>query len=223
MLPIINTSSLRIFISDSIGEVSAEVIQPDTMKALMVMAHGAGAGMNHLFMTQLAYAWAALSIGSLRYNFPYMEMGKKRPDPPALAERTVRVVMDKAHELFTDTCIIGAGKSFGGRMTSQYLSQSPPDFVKGMVFVGFPLHPAGEPGTTRADHLSKIKLPMLFLQGTRDALAELPLITRVTAALPKASLVLFEKADHSFKVGKRDFINEISQATKKWIDERIPA
>lgn len=211
--------SLKIKISENIGSVSAALLEPPKMKALIVLAHGAGAGMNHKFMTELSEQLATKGIGTLRYNFPYMENGKKRPDVPAVATKTVELVLTKAHELFPKLKIFGAGKSFGGRMTSQCLSKTELDFVNGLIFYGFPLHPAGAPATDRGDHLKTVQVPMLFLQGTRDALADLSLIKQVTTKLKKNSLKLFEGADHSFKSGKKEFIPELAAATKGWIDQ----
>ena len=208
--------SLKIKISESIGSVSAALLEPPKMKVLIVLAHGAGAGMNHNFMISLSEALAAKGIGTLRYNFPYMENGKKRPDVPAVATKTVEMVLTKAHELFPKVKIFGSGKSFGGRMTSQCLSKNNLDFVNGLIFYGFPLHAAGAPSIERADHLKTVQVPMLFLQGTRDALAELSLIKQVTK---KSTLEIFEGADHSFKSGKREFISELAEATTKWIEQ----
>jgi uncharacterized protein len=215
------TKDIKIFISDNQGEVSAQIFQPSDMKALLVLAHGAGAGMNHRFMLALAQYLSDLSIGTLRYNFPYMENGKKRPDVAAIAEKTVQQVISKARELFPNTPLLAGGKSFGGRMTSQFLSKTNVDFVKAIVFFGFPLHPAGEPAVIRAEHLKNIKQPMLFLQGTRDALAELSLITKVCADLKPATLVTFDKADHSFKAGKKEFIHELANATSQWTNQHM--
>jgi uncharacterized protein len=209
--------SIRISISENIGEVSVEVVEADRMKAFVVLAHGAGAGMHHSFMIRLSDALKENGIGSLRYQFPYMEQGKKRPDVPAVATKTVECVLIKAHELYPSLPLIAAGKSFGGRMTSQCLTKNALTFVKGVIFYGFPLHPAGEPATNRADHLKEMNIPMLFLQGTRDALAELALIQAVCSKLPTASLELLEGADHSFKKGKKEFIAELSEASVKWI------
>ena len=210
--------SLKIKISENIGTVSAALLEPAQLKALIVLAHGAGAGMNHQFMIALSETLATKNIGTLRYNFPYMENGKKRPDVPAVATKTVEVVLMKAHELFPKIRIFGAGKSFGGRMTSQCLSKNHLDFVTGLIFYGFPLHAAGAPSIERAEHLKTVNVPMLFLQGTRDALAELSLIKQVTKGLKKSSLELFEGADHSFKSGKKEFIPELATATANWID-----
>jgi len=208
---------MRILISDSIGEVSAEINESKNMKAVLVLAHGAGAGMNHRFMVQLSGELMQKGIGTIRYNFPYMENGKKRPDVPAVATKTVEMVLRRAYELFPTVPIFASGKSFGGRMSSQCLSKNSIDYVKGIIFYGFPLHPAGAPAVDRAEHLKQVKVPMLFLQGTRDALAELSLIQKVCSELDNASLILFEGADHSFKSGKKEFISELVIATEKWL------
>lgn len=209
---------LKIKISDTIGSVSAAVLEPPEMKVLIVLAHGAGAGMNHIFMTQLSDALAQKGIGTLRYNFPYMENGKKRPDVPAIATKTIGMVLEKAHALFPTVKLFGAGKSFGGRMTSQLLSKEHPEYVRGLLFYGFPLHAAGDPGIERAEHLKSVAVPMLFMQGSRDALADLKLIRQVTKKLKNTTLEVFEGADHSFKSGKKIFIPELANATEKWID-----
>jgi uncharacterized protein len=209
--------SFKIKISDSIGSVSAQLLEPKKPKALIVLAHGAGAGMNHRFMIALSAELAALGSATLRYNFPYMENGKKRPDVPAVATKTVEMVLAKAHELYPKIKVFAAGKSFGGRMSSQYLAKSNPEFVNGIIFYGFPLHPAGAPSIERADHLKTVSAPMLFLQGTRDALADLALIKKTVKSLSTTTLELFEGADHSFKSGKKEFIPELAVATENWI------
>ncbi|HEU5147071.1 MAG TPA: alpha/beta family hydrolase [Chryseosolibacter sp.] len=210
------SKKISIRVSDSLGSVSGEVLAATGMKALYVFAHGAGAGMNHPFMTKLSQALAEQGIGSLRYNFPYMENGKKRPDAPAIAQRTVIRAVETAIELFTGIPLLAGGKSFGGRMTSHAASASFDAAVKGLVFVGFPLHAAGQPGTGRAEHLANVKIPMLFLQGTRDALAQIDLIRQVCAKLPAATLREFEGADHSFKAGKQDLIPALADAVAAW-------
>lgn len=210
------TRSLKVPVSDSIGSVSAEVFEPDKMRSMMVLAHGAGAGMDHRFMIALAKALGDQGIGTARFNFPYMEQGKKRPDFPAVAEKTVAVMLEKVHALYPALPLLAAGKSFGGRMSSQYLSKESPEYVKGIVFYGFPLHATGKPSTDRAAHLKNITLPMLFLQGTRDSLAQLDLIEEVCRALPSATLRTFEGADHSFKAGKKEFIQELVEYTGHW-------
>ena len=205
-----NAKSISIPISESIGTVSAIIRHPKKMNAMMVLAHGAGAGMHHSFMESLAENLEAVSIGSLRFNFPFTENTKRRPDPPAVAEKTVAMVLQQANKRFPDMPIFAAGKSFGGRMSSHYLSKESPAFVKGIVFYGFPLHAPGQPGMTRAAHLENVRVPMLFLQGTRDTLADLTLIQQVCDNLPLAQLVKFENADHSFKSGKKVFVPELA-------------
>jgi predicted alpha/beta-hydrolase family hydrolase len=207
---------LSIPVSDSIGSVSAELLTDDSVKFLYVFAHGAGAGMNHPFMVSLSEALAALGIGTLRYNFPYMEKGGKRPDPPAIAEKTVARAIEKAEALSSGIPLLAGGKSFGGRMTSQTLAKSPDINVTGLVFVGFPLHAAGKPGIERAGHLSNVVQPMLFLQGTRDALADISLMESVCDGLPRATLHKFEGADHSFKAGKQNLIPSLASAVQTW-------
>lgn len=197
--------------------VSAEVCFPKDALAIIVLAHGAGAGMNHVFMKSISQELASLNIATLRYNFLYMEQKKKRPDFPAVAHQAVAAALLKAHELYPTLPVFAGGKSFGGRMTSQYLSKHSSDFVKGIVFVGFPLHPAGKPSVERADHLKAISTPMLFLQGTRDALAEWSLITAVTESLPTATLTKLEGADHSFKTGKQNLIPSLATEIQTWI------
>lgn len=198
------------------GNVSAEVYEPNAPKALFVLAHGAGAGMHHPFMKALSTELANLGIATLRYNFLYMEQKKKRPDFPAVAHLAVAAAVEKAHALFPSLPILAGGKSFGGRMTSQYLAQVEVPIVKGLVFVGFPLHPAGKPGTDRAVHLEKINSPMLFLQGTRDTLAQWDLIEGVCKKLPSATLLKLEGADHSFKASGKNLIPMLAAETAGW-------
>jgi len=200
--------------------VSVEVITPETTKAVYVFAHGAGAGMNHAFMKSLSEELATFGIATFRYNFLYMEQKKKRPDFPALAHQAIAAAIDKTCQLFPNVPLFAGGKSFGGRMTSQYLSANPVD-VKGIVFVGFPLHPAGKPAIDRADHLEKINVPMLFLQGTRDTLAELSFIESVTQKLPTATLIKLEGADHSFKVPRQNLLAKLAEEISHWIDRNL--
>ncbi len=215
-----NSQPFHLDISDSLGAVSAELITGTQTNAIMTLAHGAGAGMNHPFMVSLAKALASLNIATLRFNFLYMEQKKKRPDFPAVAHKAVEAAIGKAHQLFPDTPLFASGKSFGGRMSSQFLAEHPLAFVKGIVFVGFPLHPAGKPSTDRAAHLKNITTPMVFLQGTRDELAEWTLIEQVTADLPLATLDALEGADHAFKAGKQNLIPVIAERIQQWIVNR---
>ena len=205
------------------GPVSALLLSPDAPRACFVFAHGAGAGMTHSFMEAFANGLCERDIASLRYQFPYMEKGSKRPDPPAIAQATVRAAVTKARESFPRLALIAGGKSFGGRMTSPAQAAAPLPGVRRLAFIGFPLHPAGKPSTDRADHLAKIELPMLFLQGTRDGLAEVALIEGVVQRLgPRATLHLVDDADHSFHVlarsgrNDREVMAEILDAFASW-------
>jgi uncharacterized protein len=183
------SKQISVPVSEKLGSVSALIIEPDRCETMLVLAHGAGAGMTHRFMESLSFGLASHGIGTIRYNFPYMERGQKRPDPPAIAEKTVSVMLEKARELFPTLKLLAGGKSFGGRMSSQCLSKACPAYIRGIVFFGFPLHAAGAPAVTRADHLSNVPIPMLFLQGTRDALAELSRMESVCSQLPTSTLL----------------------------------
>jgi predicted alpha/beta-hydrolase family hydrolase len=189
---------------DVAGEhtVSALLQRPRDAWALYVLAHGAGAGMRHAFLETTAQSLAEAGVATLRYQFPYTEEGKHRPDPPVLLEATVRAAVARASEEALP--LFAGGKSMGGRMTSQAQSQEPLAGVAGLVFLGFPLHPPGRPGATRAKHLDRVTIPMLFVQGTRDDLAGIELMRETCSALGKrATLHVVEGGDHSFKVLKR--------------------
>lgn len=211
------THPFSLNVSDTIGAVSAEQYVPKQMKAMMTLAHGAGAGMQHDFMVKLSRALADRDIGTVRFNFPFKEQGRGRPDSPAVAQATIAAALQYIAHTFPDTPRWASGKSFGGRMTSHLLATTPPVTIQGVIFYGFPLHPAGKPGTTRAAHLSSVPVPMLFLQGTRDALASWPLIESVCQTLPRATLQAIEGADHAFKAGKRPVIEELAEHTAHWI------
>ena len=191
------------------GAVSGLWQAPEGARACLVLAHGAGAGMNHRSMTAIADGLERRGVASLRYQFPYMERGSGRVDPPPVAHAAVRAAAAKARELGPNLALFAGGRSFGGRMTSQAQALAPLDGVRGLVFFGFPLHPAGKPSIERAAHLSKVAIPMLFVSGTRDALAELDLLQGVVTGLGKgATLQLIAEADHSFhvpaKTGRKD-------------------
>lgn len=192
----------KVTIDYGAGEsVSGLWLRPAKARACLVLAHGAGAGMMHKSMLVLADELAARDVATLRYQFPYMERGSKRPDLPAVAHGAVRAACSKAAKLAGELPLYAGGKSFGGRMTSQAQAAAPLPGVCGLVFFAFPLHPAGKASVSRADHLAKVAIPMLFLQGTRDALAELDLLEPVVSALgPRAKLILAPGADHSFHV-----------------------
>lgn len=186
------------------GAVSALCMTPAGAKAAYVFAHGAGAGMAHTFMASLADGLAQRQVATLRFQFAYMEQGSKRPDAPAVAHAAVRAAVHAARSRWPALPLFAGGKSFGGRMTSQAQAASPLDGVRGLVFVGFPLHLAGKPSVTRAAHLADVQVPMLFLQGTRDALADLGLLHEVLAPLKeRATLALEDDADHAFHVRVR--------------------
>ena len=184
--------------------VAALLTRPKEVRACFVFAHGAGAGMTHAFMSAVASGLAGRGIATLRYQFPYMDKGSKRPDPPAIAHTAVRAAIASAAKHYPGLPLIAGGKSFGARMTSQAQAKAPLDGVRGLAFFGFPLHPAGKPSSERADHLAEVKIPMLFLQGTGDKLAELDLLKPVAKKLgARATLHLVEAADHSFHVPAR--------------------
>lgn len=214
---------------DATHSVSALLLLPPAARACFVMAHGAGAGMQHPSMETLATELYTLKIATLRYQFPYMESGSRRPDKPALCHATVRAAVAEAARLAPDLPLIAGGRSFGGRMTSQAQAISPLSGVRGLAFLAFPLHPADRPSNERAEHLFEVKIPMLFLQGTRDALADLKTLEDVVKRLGKrATLKLLEDADHSFHVpartGRKDpqVRSELLHALVDWI-ERLPA
>jgi predicted alpha/beta-hydrolase family hydrolase len=181
--------------------VSALLQSPPAARACYVLAHGAGAGMAHAFMAEVADGLAQRGIATLRYQFPYMERGSKRTDPPAVAHAAVRAAVAHAAGRFPSLPLFAGGKSFGGRMTSQAQSLAPLPGVAGLVFLGFPLHPAGAPSSERARHLFDVRVPMLFVQGTRDKLAEFDRVQQLLAELgPTATLLRIAEADHSFHV-----------------------
>jgi predicted alpha/beta-hydrolase family hydrolase len=193
-------------LSIAVGErqVSALLLRPLEAGALYLFAHGAGAGMTHKAMESNARGLAERGIATLRYQFPYMEKGSRRPDPPRTAHAAVRAAAAEAVRLAPDLPLFAGGRSFGGRMTSQAQAEEPLPGVRGLAFLGFPLHPAGKPGIERAGHLARVQVPMLFVSGERDALAELDLLEPVVAKLgPRATLHLVEGADHSLRVPAR--------------------
>jgi predicted alpha/beta-hydrolase family hydrolase len=217
---------LKIAVPD-IGDVSALWLRPATARWLLVLAHGAGAGMNHPFLGKLSSELAGVDVATFRYQFPYMEQRRRVPDSPPVLKSTVRAALRAAAETAPDLPILAGGKSMGGRMTSQAAADHPPEFekVRGLVFFGFPLHPPGNPGTKRAEHLAQVRVPMLFLQGTRDQFADLKLLRPVCANLgERATLHEIETADHSFHVlkssGKTDaeIMRELVQSARAWAD-----
>ncbi|MCA1430373.1 MULTISPECIES: alpha/beta family hydrolase [Bradyrhizobium] len=218
------TTELKLDI-ERIGTVSAILTQPTHARACYVLAHGAGADMRHSFMEKVAAGLAERGIATFRFNFPYMEAKKGRPDPPAIAHASVRAAVAEAGRLCPRLKLVAGGKSFGGRMTSQAQSKSPLPDVKGLAFLGFPLHAAKKPSSERAEHLAAIAIPMLFLQGTRDELADLAHIEPVIERLGrKATLHEVAGGDHSFAVLKKsgrsndEALNEVLDTLAAWID-----
>ena len=216
----------RLRVSQDI-EVSALLLSPASPRAFYVLAHGAGAGMRHAFMEAMAQRFAARGIATLRYQFPYTEQGSRRIDPEPLLLDTVRAAVAMGVEEAGGVPLIAGGKSMGGRMTSRAAAAAPLAGVAGLTFLGFPLHPAGQPGTSRAKHLSDVALPMLFLQGTRDTLADLPLLRPVVDKLgPRATLHVVEHADHMFHVLKKSgrtddqVMDELADTVAAW-SERL--
>jgi uncharacterized protein len=214
-----SSKRIALQVSATIGKVTAEYNVPTKATCLLVLAHGAGAGMDHSFMVTLSESLSAAGIGTMRFNFPFSENKKFRPDTPAVAHQTIEAAIKKVHDLFPDLPLFASGKSFGGRMSSQFLATHPDAGVKGIIFYGFPLHASGKPSIDRADHLKEVKVPMLFLQGTKDTLAQWDLIESVCASLKKAKLVKLEGADHSFKAGKQDTMSLLVKATSEWVDK----
>lgn len=220
----VKTKELKLDIA-RIGAVSAILTRPDEARACYVLAHGAGADMRHAFMEKVAEGLSSRGIATFRFNFPYMETKQGRPDQPAVAHAAIRAAVTEAARLCPQVTLIAGGKSFGGRMTSQAQSKAPLPDVKGLAFLGFPLHAAKKPSSERAEHLSGIAIPMLFLQGTRDGLADLGHLRPVVASLgAKATLHEVEGGDHSFAVLKKsgrtndEALTEVLDTLAAWID-----
>jgi uncharacterized protein len=211
------------FVVENAGEVSAILLRPPDPESLLVLAHGAGAGMTHPFMESLATDLASVRIATLRFQFPYMEQRRKVPDRPPVLTATIVAAVQTAAKAASDLPLFAGGKSLGGRMTSLAASQQKLGDVRGLIFFGFPLHPPNQQGTKRAEHLREVKQPMLFLQGTRDALADLKLLRPICASLgARATLHIIETADHSFHVLKSsgrtdaDALQELARTTSAW-------
>ncbi len=221
-----SSRAIEIQVGEAGTAVSALVLEPSAADALLVLAHGAGAGMRHPFLEELASRLAERAVATLRFQFPYMERNERRPDPPRLLAATVRSAVAAATRLAPGLPVFAGGKSLGGRMSSRAAADGGLLPARGIVFFGFPLHPAGEPAITRAAHLEGVEQPMLFLQGTRDALANLALLTPICERLaPRTRLHVVEGADHSFRVLKRsgrsddDVLTELADTAVSWIDE----
>ena len=220
------TSTIKFKVSEKAGEVSGILVLPEATEYLLLFAHGAGAGMNHSFMGKMAGYLADERIGTLRYNFPYTENNGKRPDHASVLMETIQSAYAAAKEYTKDIPILAGGKSMGGRMTSTAVSKELLTGIKGIVFFGFPLHAPGIPSNERAEHLYLVKMPMLFLQGTKDKLADLTLLKPVITKLDdKATLYIIEGADHSFHLPKSagksddDVLKELARKVKEWAGE----
>jgi uncharacterized protein len=216
-----------ITVNDAV-RVSGLLQTPANSRACYVLAHGAGAGMDHPFMVAVAAELVLRGIATLRYQFPYIERRARRPDPPQLAQATVRAAVGAASGLLAELPLVAGGKSFGGRMTSQAQAKTPLQGVRGLAFLGFPLHPAGRPSQDRAEHLFDVQIPMLFLQGTRDTLASLDQLEPLCIKLGRhATLKLFADADHSFHVpaltGRKDaqVFGDVLDTLSAWVDSVI--
>jgi len=205
-------------------EVSALFVRPPGARFVYVLAHGAGAGMRHPFLENIASDLADRSIATLRYQFPYMQKGRRGPNPAPVLEATVRAAVETARSEAPDLRLVAGGKSMGGRMTSQAAAAETLPGVEGLIYLGFPLHPPGRPGSKRGDHLRAVHLPMLFVQGTRDNFAGPDLLEPLVGGLDSATLHLVEGGDHSFKVLKRsgrderEVRAELADAIAGWID-----
>src|SRR5881409_1225129 len=211
-----------------VGDVSGLLLQPKDARLLYVLAHGAGAGMRHPFLESISQRLAEQGIATLRYQFPYMERRARRPDPPAIAAAAVRAAVAEAGRVAPGLPLVAGGKSFGGRMTSTAQAEAPLPGVRGLVFLGFPLHPPGRPGDSRAEHLAQVEIPMLFLQGDRDEFADLKLLEPVVKRLgDRATLHLVEGGDHSFHVLKRsgrtdaEVMGELVDTIVEWTGKLI--
>jgi len=212
-----NSSAHKIQVSESIGEVTTLMNTGVDAWCAITLAHGAGAGMTHSFMSSLAGELASRGVTTLRFNFPFSEAKKKRPDFAPVAEKTVEAALQYLKEYVAPLPVFASGKSFGGRMSSQYLSKHKVVGIEGIVFFGFPLHPANAPAIERAEHLKAVNKPMLFLQGTRDALARPDLIEGVCSSLTNTELQTFEGADHAFMRGKQMLVPQLAEAAVAWL------
>jgi len=215
---------LELAVGETVGPVPALLVQPAGARWLYVLAHGAGAGMRHPFLDAVARALADRGVATLRYQFPYMERRDRRPDPPGVLEATVRAAVHAASTAAPGLALVAGGKSLGGRMTSHAAAKQPLPGVRGLAFLGFPLHPPKRPASERGRHLDQVTVPMLFLQGTRDDLADLSLLEPVCQRLgPRATLHVVEGADHSFRVLKRSgrsdaqVLDELAEAVSGWL------
>jgi len=223
----VTSSKLKFRVSEKAGEVSALLLRPDGARCVLVLAHGAGAGMQHKWMEEIAQKLAGRGVATLRYQFPYMEKGNKAPDAEGKLTETVRAAVAAAKQCAGDLPLFAGGKSMGGRMTSLAAAKEALDGVRGLVFFGFPLHAAGKPSAARGEHLVNVAVPMLFLQGSRDTLADLKLLKPLCRRLGKrAELFVIDGGDHSFHVlkssGRSDdeVLDEAARKAAAWTEGR---
>ena len=219
MAEVYQTIRFQIPVLSKEGAVTTEIFEPDSPTAALVIGHGAGSNLDQPFLKQLSVALARQGIITIRFNFLYSELKKKMPDRFPAAAAVIRTVLQEAHRRYGDLPLFGGGKSFGGRMTSMTLAHDGDPRVKGIVFLGFPLHPSGSPSVERAAHLQNLSVPLLFLQGTRDALATPELLRPEVAKLANAVLIEYQGADHSFKGGKQASVDNIASAIASWIKD----
>jgi uncharacterized protein len=218
---------IQFIVDEKAGAVSGLLLEPAAARALLVLAHGAGAGMRHLFLEQLAIKLADHEVATLRYQFPYMEKRTKRPDAQAVLIATVRAAVTAASKRAGDLPVFAGGKSMGGRMTSLAAAEAPLDGARGLIFFGFPLHAAGSPGQERGEHLLQIRLPMLFIQGSRDALADLKLLRPLCTKAKTAEIFVIEGGDHSFHMLKSarksddTVVSDVAAKTATWMADRV--
>lgn len=215
------THTYQLPVSPDLGYVTVEIYEVAKPLAILTLGHGAGINMSHPTMKSLAMELALRGISTVRYNFPYSEKGRKMPDRQPVTTATIFALMTELHSRYPDIPLFGGGKSFGGRMTSnmQAIQQLP--YLKGIVFYGFPLHPAGQPGTERADHLRQISQPLLFISGTADTLASTPLLEGVCDNLPTATLILLEGIDHSFQKSRVKTMSLLCSHTVDWLQKQL--
>ena len=216
-------AAIEVEVGPSVGRVSGLLLRPERATCLLVLAHGAGAGMEHPFLAGASRRLAEGGVATLRYQFPYVEQGRRRPDPPPVLVATVRAAVAAAGEVASGVPLLAGGKSLGGRMTSSAAVDAGLPGVRGLVFLGFPLHPPGKPSTERADHLERVRVPMLFLQGTRDPFAALDLLRPICRRLgDRVTLHEIEGADHGFHVprsagrGQEQVLDELAAAVVDW-------
>lgn len=217
-------SDFKLKISEKAGEISCKIDLPENPVYLLMLAHGAGAGMDHSFLQQLALAFVKKNVAVVRFNFPYKENGKKLPGAPQPNVTTIHQISKWCQSHYPQLSLFLSGKSYGGRISSHFIAENEKYPAKGLIYFGFPLHAPGKPDKKRADHLYQIKIPQLFLQGTNDSLAEIQLIREVTDSLSDSKLITYENADHSFKVAKKfngkpeaEMIESLADAANQWV------